>query len=102
MKADKFLNQVLEEAVREAIKQVLPKVISELIANKEILLAQEFIPINETIKRYNLSRRTLYNYHHKGHITLRSTEGKTYVSLVELEIYIKNNPLKKDPNMKLI
>lgn len=40
--------------------------------------------------------------HHKGHITLRSTEGKTYVSLVELEIYIKNNPLKKDPNMKLI
>ena len=75
----------------------MPNVIKEII-NKYPLASQEFIALEEAASRYHLSKRTFYNYHKRHYITLRSTEGKTFVSIIELENHIKNNPIPVSAN----
>lgn len=94
MPSEKFIIQLLEDSLQRALKSMLPQIIGELMSKNQFFIGQEFIWIDEAANRYNLSKRTLYNYHHRQYITLRSTDGKTYVSILELEAHIKNNPIK--------
>lgn len=93
---DEFLKEILGNYFQEALRMLLPTVLTESI--KKVLITQEFISLNKAMKKYNLSRRTLYNYHDRKYITLHTTEGKTFVSMRELEDHIRKNPLpRKNP-----
>lgn len=95
---DEFLKEVFGNYFQEALAMLLPTVLTESI--KKVLITQEFISLNKAMKKYNLSRRTLYNYHDRKYITLHTTEGKTFVSMVELEDHIRKNPLpRKERNL---
>lgn len=90
---DEFLKEVFESYFQKAFGELLPALLSESI--KKTVITQEFISLNKAIKKYNLSRRTLYNYHERKYITLHTTEGKTFVSITELENHIRRNPLPR-------
>jgi hypothetical protein len=60
-----------------------------------------FVLIEEATRRYNICRRTIYNYHKRGYITLCSSEGKTFVSIRELENHIRKNPLGRSADLKV-
>lgn len=90
---DEFLKEIFEGFFRKSLTDLLPTVLKESI--KKSVVSQEFISINRAVKKYNLSRRTLYNYHERKYITLHTTEGKTFVSIVELEDHIRKNPLPR-------
>jgi len=57
--------------------------ISEKIAdtlNKSIHVStHRYHPIAQFARKYGLTRRSLYNYHKKGILTLKKIEGKVYV-----------------------
>ena len=93
---DEFLKEVFESYFQKALGELLPALLSESI--KKTVITQEFISLNKAIKKYDLSRRTLYNYHERKYITLHTTEGKTFVSIVELEDHIRKNPLPRKTN----
>ena len=90
---DEFLKEVFENYFQRSIGELLPKMLSESL--QKSVITQEFISLNSAIKKYNLSRRTLYNYHKRKYITLHTTEGKTFVSIIELEEHIRKNPLPR-------
>lgn len=90
---DEFLREVFENYFQKSLGEVLPAILAESI--KKSVVRQEFISLNKAIKKYNLSTRTLYNYHQRKYITLHTTEGKTFVSMVELEEHICKNPLPR-------
>lgn len=90
---DEFLREIFENYFHKSLGELLPSVLTEAI--KKSVVRQEFISLNKAIKKYNLSRRTLYNYHERKYITLHTTEGKTFVSIVELENHIRKNPLPR-------
>lgn len=90
---DEFLKEIFESYFQKSLMELLPSVVQESINKSKI--RQEFISLNRAIKKYNLSRRTLYNYHERKYITLHTTEGKTFVSIVELEDHIRKNPLPR-------
>ncbi|NOT76962.1 MAG: hypothetical protein HOP08_18720 [Cyclobacteriaceae bacterium] len=92
MGTDKVLAQLLEESLQRTLQAIMPNVIESIITRYP-LASQEFIAIEEAATRYHLSKRTFYNYHKRHYITLRSTEGKTFVSIVELENHIRQNPI---------
>lgn len=97
MGTDRILAQLLEESLQRTLREIMPNVIKDIIS-KYPLASQEFIAIEEAASRYHLSKRTFYNYHKRHYITLRSTEGKTFVSIIELENHIKNNPIPVSAN----
>lgn len=80
---DEFLREVFENYFQKSLGELLPTILAESI--KKSVVRQEFISLNKAIKKYNLSRRTLYNYH----------ERKTFVSIVELGEHIRKNPLPR-------
>lgn len=82
--------------MQNSFAKVLPEIVKEALAHDAIVARQEFIGLDEACKRYNLSRKTLYNYHKKKYITLCSSEGKTFVSIFELEAHIRKNPLPRN------
>lgn len=90
---DEFLREVFEKYFQKSLGELLPTILRDSI--KKSVVRQEFISLNKAIKKYNLSRRTLYNYHERKYITLHTTEGKTFVSIVELEEHIRKNPLPR-------
>ena len=92
---DKMMKEVFETYFKNVLSELLPNAVSEAITSSNIMKRQEFISLNRAIKRYNLSRKTFYNYHQRGYITLHSSEGKTFVSVIDLENHIKNNPLPR-------
>ena len=92
MGTDRIIAQLLEESLQRMLLEIMPNVIQGIIS-KFPLTSQEFISIEDAASRYHLSKRTFYNYHKRNYITLRSTEGKTFVSIIELENHIKNNPI---------
>jgi redox-regulated HSP33 family molecular chaperone len=93
---DEFLKEVFENYFQKSLGDLLPTVLTEAI--RKSVVRQEFISLNKATKKYNLSRRTLYNYHERRYITLHTTEGKTFVSIVELEDHIRKNPLPRKTN----
>jgi ACT domain-containing protein len=92
MGTDKIMARLLGESLQRMLLEVMPTVIEGVIS-KFPLTSQEFISIEDAASRYHLSKRTFYNYHKRHYITLRSTEGRTFVSIIELENHIKNNPI---------
>lgn len=91
-----FLRELFESYMQNSFAAVLPEIVREALAHDAIVARQEFIALGEACKRYNLSRKTLYNYHKKKYITLYSSEGKTFVSVFELEAHIRQNPLPRN------
>ena len=92
---DQILKEVFETYFKNVLSDLLPNAISEAITSSTLLKRQEFISLSRAIRRYNLSRKTFYNYHQRGYITLHSSEGKTFVSVTDLESHIKSNPLPR-------
>lgn len=93
---DDIFRQVFMSCLQKALSDLLPNAIREAVSSSMICKTQDFISIGRAIKRYNLCRKTFYNYHRKGYITLHSTEGKTFVSVMELENHIRKHPLPRD------
>jgi len=92
---EQFVREIFESFFTRSFTRILPGLIRKAIQDAA-LHRQEFIPVKDICKQFGLSRRTLYNYHKKGYITLRSTEGKTFVSVFELEEHIRKNPVQRN------
>jgi ACT domain-containing protein len=90
---DEFIKELMENYFQKSLMELLPNVVQESL-NKSVI-KQEFISLNQAIEKYDLSRRTLYNYHERKYITLHTSEGKTFVSILELEDHIRKNPLPR-------
>lgn len=63
---NEFLKEVFENYFRNALRELLPTVLTKSMKNS--VVRQEFISLNKAIKKYDLSRRTLYNYHERKYI----------------------------------
>ena len=83
-----FLKEVFGNYLETAFAQMLPSIIKDAIQNNDLFVGQDFVSIEEATRRYHLSRKTIYNYHKKGYITLHTSDGKTFVSIRELEAHI--------------
>lgn len=92
---EEFLKELLENYFQRSLSYILPTVVRDVVSKNTLFLGQDFIPLKEVTRRYQLSRRTIYNYHSKKYITLYTSEGKTFLSVRELESHIKNNPLPR-------
>jgi ACT domain-containing protein len=90
-----FLKELFESYMQNTFAKVLPQIVKETLSHDALAARQEFIALDEACRRYSLSRKTLYNYHKRKYITLRSSEGKTFVSILELEEHIRRNPLPR-------
>lgn len=96
-----LMKEMLGAYLETTFSKVLPSLISEALQGNDLFVAQDFVSIEEATRRYNLCRKTLYNYHNKKYITLHSSEGKTFVSIRELEAHIRKNPLPRNLGMKM-
>ena len=100
-----FSKQLMKEMLGSYLEttfcKILPSLVKEAIEGNDLFVGQDFVSIDEATKRYNLCRKTLYNYHNKEYITLHSSEGKTFVSIRELEAHIRKNPLPRNLGMKM-
>lgn len=93
---EQFVREIFESYFTRSFTRVLPSLIKTAIQESH-LQRQEFLPIKQVSKQFNISLRTLYNYHNKGYITLRTTERKTFVSIFELEEHIRQHPVPRNP-----
>jgi ACT domain-containing protein len=96
-----LLKEMLTAYFETSFSKLLPQAISDALNRNDLLICQNFVSIDEAIRRYNLCRKTLYNYHNKGYITLHSSEGKTFVPINELEAHIRKHPLPRNIGMKV-
>jgi len=95
------LNSIVAHAVQAAVKEALAEFSNQITQHRPVYL-REFLPLKEIEKKYNFSARTLYNYHCRGIIRLRSVgegQGKTFVSVIELERIIRQNVIKSKYNL---
>jgi hypothetical protein len=95
-----LIKEMLAAYFESSFSKLLPSLISEALRGNDLLVFQNFVSIEEAARRYNLCRKTLYNYHNKRYITLYSSEGKTFVCIRELEAHIKRNPLPRRSEMQ--
>ena len=93
--SEQFLKKVIGDYFKSEFTKILPEIIKDVVKSNPLFVGQEFISIQTAMERYNLSRKTIYNYHNRGYILLHTTEGKTFVSVLELETHIRNHPLPK-------
>jgi len=96
-----LLREMLGSYLKTTFSEVLPEIIRESFKNSDLLTGQDFVCLEEASSRFRLCRKTLYNYHNKGYITLHSSEGKTFVSIRELEAHIRKHPLPRNFGMKM-
>jgi hypothetical protein len=96
-----LMKEMLGAYLEKSFSKLLPALISEALQGNDLFVAQDFVPIDEATRRYNLCRKTLYNYHNKHYITLHSSEGKTFVSIRQIEAHIRKNPLPRNLGMKI-
>jgi ACT domain-containing protein len=94
-----LIKEMLGCYLQTTFKELLPSLLSEAIKSNDLFIGQDFISLDEAVRRYGVCRKTLYNYHNRNYITLHSSEGKTFVSVRELEDHIRKNPLPR--NLKL-
>lgn len=94
--SEQFLRRVIGDYFKSEFTKILPEVIKDVVKSNPLFAGQEFVHIQTAMERYNLSRKTIYNYHKRGYITLHTTEGKTFVSILELEVHIRNHPLPRN------
>lgn len=95
-----LLKEMLGSYLESKFSDILPELITKALQGSDLWIGQDFISLDEASKRYSLCRKTLYNYHNRGYITLHSSEGKTFLSIRELEAHIKNHPLPRNLGMK--
>ncbi|HPM31474.1 MAG TPA: hypothetical protein PLJ60_14150 [Chryseolinea sp.] len=93
---EQFVREIFESYFTRSFTRILPALIRNAIQDSN-LHRQEFVPIHQVSKQFDISLRTLYNYHKKGYITLRTTERKTFVSVFELEEHIRKHPVQRNP-----
>jgi hypothetical protein len=66
---------------------------------KVIYVGQEFKPVKQVMKSYDLSASSIRNYHHQGIISLRRAlpekRSRLFISVIELETHLRNNPLPR-------
>lgn len=91
-----FIKELFNNYLDNTFSKVLPEIVKDVLSKNNWFAGQDFVSINEACKRYNLCRKTLYNYHNKKYITLYSSDGKTFVSITELENHIMKNPLPRN------
>lgn len=96
-----LMREMLGSYLSSTFSQILPGLLNEALKSSDLLVAQDFVSLEEATRRYNICRKTLYNYHNKKYITLHSSEGKTFVSIRELENHIRKNPLPRNLGMKI-
>lgn len=96
-----FMKEMLGAYLETTFSKALPALITEALRASDLFIGQDFVSIDEAARRYSLCRKTLYNYHNKHYITLHSSEGKTFVSIRELEAHIRKNPLPRNLGMKM-
>jgi hypothetical protein len=94
-----LMKEMLGSYLETTFSKILPALINEAIHTNDLFIAQDFVSLQEATSRYSLCRKTLYNYHNKGYITLHSSEGKTFVSIRELENHIRKSPLPRNLGM---
>jgi hypothetical protein len=94
------LKEVLANYLETAFSKFLPEAIKEAVSKSDLFIGQDFLSIEQAVRRYNVCRKTVHNYHNRGYITLHSSEGKTFVSIRELEAHIKKNPLPGKDNQR--
>ncbi len=92
---DQFLRKMVGEYFKGEFSKILPEVVKEVIKDNPLFIGQEFVSIRKAMERYDLSRRTIYNYNNRGYITLHSSEGKTFVSVLQLEEHIRKHPIPR-------
>lgn len=89
----------LRELISTQLVELLPRVVESFVENSPNLIGQQFISIREASQRYGLATSSLRSYHKVGAITLRRAlkgkRSKLFVSIVELETYLKSNPLPR-------
>jgi ACT domain-containing protein len=90
-----LMKEMLGSYLSSTFSQILPVLIREALKGNELIIGQDFVSLEEATRRYQICRKTLYNYHNKKYITLHSSEGKTFVSIRELENHIRKNPLPR-------
>jgi ACT domain-containing protein len=91
-----FFKEMFGSYLETAFSNLLPGILKEALNKNDLLVGQDFVSLEEAVRRYNLCKKTLYNYHNKRYITLHSSEGKTFVSIRELETHIRKNPLPRN------
>lgn len=96
-----LIKEMLGCYLKTTFKELLPVLLKEAIASNDLFIGQDFVSIEEATRRYNICRRTIYNYHKRGYITLCSSEGKTFVSIRELENHIRRNPLGRGSDLQV-
>lgn len=87
--------------LQTTLKELLPSLLNDAIGSNDLFIGQDFVALDEVSRRYSICRKTLYNYHNKGYITLHSSEGKTFVSIRELETHIRSHPLPRNLRIKM-
>jgi ACT domain-containing protein len=96
-----LIKEMLSCYLQKTFKELLPALLKEALTSNDLFVGQEFVSIEEATRRYNICRRTIYNYHKRGYITLCSSEGRTFVSIRELENHIRKNPLSRGTDLKV-
>jgi ACT domain-containing protein len=96
-----LIKEMLSSYLKTTFKELLPVLLKEALTSNDLFVGQDFVSIEEASRRYNICRRTIYNYHKRGYITLCSSEGKTFVSIRELETHIRRNPLARGSDLKV-
>lgn len=82
--------------IQNALSDLISEALDKAVRSSALFTAQDFISLKRATKKYDLCRKTLYNYHTRGYITLHSSEGKTFVSVKDLENHIRQNPLPRN------
>ncbi len=96
-----LIKEMLSCYLQTTFKELLPALLKQALTANDLFVGQDFVSIEEATRRYNICRRTIYNYHKRGYITLCSSEGRTFVSIRELENHIRKNPLARNTSLKV-
>lgn len=71
-----LIKEMLSCYLKTTFKELLPVLLKEVLTSNDLFIGQEFVSLEEATKRYSICRRTIYNYHKRGYITLCSLEGE--------------------------
>src|SRR5687768_4333307 len=85
--------------IANTLNDVISEALDKAFRSSAFSTSQDFISLKRATRRYDLCRKTFYNYHNRGYITLHSSEGKTFVSIRDLEDHIRKN---RDDKIKLL
>lgn len=96
-----MMRKLLSCYLQTTFKEVLPGLLKEALGTADLFVGQDFISIEEATRRYSICRKTIYNYHNRKYITLCSSEGRTFLSIRELENHIRSNPLARNSRLKM-